>query len=312
MFQISKNQTYLYIIGFLMCGYGLLLPVSVHAQNLQSDEQYRAVLLELVRTLQSQIQLLQQQLADQRMIDTSPDLIAVDRPAPVFTGAPVIQSYDISTESGRRAIVNVDHHRYLNRIYEIFPDAYEAKLSEFSLFQDPEGVFGAYIETIPPDHTQWSFAVNLDMLEKENTPLGTELIVHELAHVISYESIAGVPLPGSAACHTYFKARGCPKDNSYLAAFVDEFWTPSGLLRAFNFRNSDNAVTLAEDYYDRNEDEYVSGYAALSPEEDFAESFAQYVVARQSSTDTTASEKVRWFEQFAELRDIRQSVVLEN
>jgi len=75
-----------------MCGYGLLLPVSVHAQNLQSDEQYRAVLLELVRTLQSQIQLLQQQLADQRMIDTSPDLIAVDRPAPVFTGAPVIQS----------------------------------------------------------------------------------------------------------------------------------------------------------------------------------------------------------------------------
>lgn len=78
--------------------------------------------------------------------------------------------------------------------------------------------------------------------------------------------------------------------------------------RAKEFRGQEDAIDIAYDYYEENEDNYVSGYAALSPEEDFAESFAQYVVARKPRANTEASKKVWWFEQFSDLKKIRSSI----
>jgi len=52
----------------------------------------------------------------------------------------------------------------------------------------------------------------------------------------------------------------------------------------------------------------VSSYAALNPEEDFSESFAQYVVNQKGQNNTISSQKVWWFDQFAELQTIRNDI----
>jgi hypothetical protein len=220
----------------------------------------------------------------------------------------VLNRYEIAKESDAKNSMNLEHLQYLKRVYEVFPDEYDDKLREFIVFEEAGGDFGAFVETIPPDHENWSFAISADLLGREKTVSNTELIVHELAHIISYESIAEVPLPSNASCHEYFKTRGCPKDNSYLSVFVDEFWSVSDLGRALTLRITPDAIDRVDEYFESNEDQYVSGYAALSPEEDFAESFAQYVMARGPQTNTAASKKVWWFDQHTQLQDIRRYI----
>ena len=285
-----------------------MTPGFAQAQAPQNDAAYQAVLRQLITALQTQIQWLQTQLAESKENEVQSTPVAAVRPEMVFNDAPVMNRYDITRESDVKKITNLEHRQYLRRIYEIFPDEYDEKLREFMVFKDKGGDFGAFVETLPPDHTSWSFAINTDLLGRENTESSTELIVHELAHMISYESILGVPLPGSASCHSYFKTRGCPKDNSYLAAFVDDFWGGLDLARALKLRSDSDALDVADTYFELNENQYVSGYAALSPEEDFAESFAQYVMARVPQANTVASEKVWWFDQFTDLQDIRQYI----
>jgi len=309
MFLINSNHTRrLFFVSLFVWVGVLLVPVSVQAQSPQADEAYQAVLLQLISALQNQIQLLQTQLTEQRNSEASTAPVASVRPKTVFNDVPVMNRYNIAQESDVKKITNLKHRQYLRRIYEIFPNTYEEKLREFMVFKDTGGEFGAFVETIPPDHESWSFAINTDLLGKEDTESSTELIVHELAHIISYETILGVPLPGRASCHAYFKTRGCPKDNSYLAVFIDDFWSEVDLARALKLRRDSQALDLADTHFGLYEDQYVSGYAALSPEEDFAESFAQYVIARGPQANTVASEKVWWFDQFIDLQDIRQYI----
>jgi hypothetical protein len=281
----------------------------VNAQTVQNDAQYQAVLLELIEALQVQIALLQEQLAIQKRVNASQtQKVIVERPSTIFGGETVLNKYNLTKKSDRKNITNLTHRQFLKRVYEIFPTEFEDKLSEFIVVKDDGSDFDAFVKTIPPDHMKWAFAVNTGLLGRENTESGAELIVHELAHIISYESIIGVPLPTSASCHRYFQTRGCPKDNSYLAVFLEKFWNESELDRALVLRQKSNAIDEADEYFESNKNQYVSGYAALSPEEDFAESFAQYVVNRRPHVRTPASEKVWWFDQFTNLQDIRAQI----
>jgi len=297
------------IVSLLVCLGISVPPSSVNAQTVQNDARYQAVMLELIEALQAQIALLQEQLTTQKRGEESQvQQVSVKKPSTVFAGVSVLKKYTVASESDIKNITNPKHRQYLRRVYEIFPTKYEEKLNEFIVFTAQDKDFGAFVKTIPPDHTSWSFAVNTDLLGEESTQLGTELIVHELAHIISYESIIGVPLPASAACHVYFKTRGCPKDNSYLAVFLEQFWNAVDLDRALKLKKKSNAVDISDEYFESNKNRYVSGYAALSPEEDFAESFAQYVVNRTPQVNTLASEKVWWFNQFINLQEVRRQI----
>jgi len=307
MFLIKRNQIQCFIASILLCLGILLMPFLVSAQTIPNDTQNQVVLFGLIEKLQAQIALLQKQLAAQEKTESQTTLVTAARPSTVFDGVPVLKRYNIAKESDAKNITNLEHRQFLKRVYEVFPDEYDEKLKEFVVFKDKGGDFGAFVETIPPDHTGWSFAINTDVLGKENTQSSTELIVHELAHIVSYESIAGIPLSDSAACHEYFRKRGCPKENAYISVFADAFWSSADLHRALALREGPDAIDLAYGYYKTTEDEYVSDYAALSPEEDFAESFAQYVVNLGPQTNTLSSEKVWWFDQFTELQDIRLS-----
>jgi hypothetical protein len=284
---------------FCLCVY--FVPVSASAQTVVKDVQYQAALQELIDSLLEQIAVLQAQLDTQTSLE-------VGRPGIISGNVVVLNRYQISGKKSAVSIVNLSHRQYLKRVYDIFPSKYDAKLSQFVVFINTENEFDAFVETIPPSNEQWVYAVNSETLSDVYEDYTTELIVHELAHILSYDEVAGKPLSSVASCRSYFKKNGCPKNNSYILAFANAFWTEANLSQVEHFSQQVDPVEAAYEYYEDTNDQYVSGYAALSPEEDFAESFARYVTDRGVPKSTIASQKIWWFEQFPELVEIRKTI----
>ena len=295
------SQKKIALVSGLFCLSIFLSPIQVSAQTLSPEQEYQAQVQQLISQLLEQIAILQALLDEQRKME-------VDRPGIISSNVVVQKRYQIDGEGSADRIQDSRHRQYLQRVFEIFPSEYDAKVSEFLVFSDPKNGFDAFVETLPPTHTQWAFAVNSQSLDEVDSPFTTELIVHELAHLVSYDEILGKPSSAIADCRDYFKTNGCPKDNSYIIAFADEFWTNAELRRAKSYAGKSNRLDLAYDYFDQNEDDFVSGYAAFSPEEDFAESFAHYVTDRPSQTDTLASKKIWWFDQFFALQKMRSQI----
>lgn len=278
-------------------------PLSAAAQSVSVEDSYRVTLLQLIAVLQQQILQLQAQLEQQTESSASVDWSGSEsRFLP--ESAQIVAEY-VVTNADTSRVGNQSHQAYIERIFTLFPDAYDAKLTQFAVFSDEAGMFDAYVETLPSKHETWLFSVNEDAVKEVGTESSDELIFHELAHIISYEAIVGVPTPAVQSCHSYFKQSGCLAENMYLYVFTDAFWTTADLNRALDYSNDRDPVESAYRYFQSNEEEYVSDYAALSPEEDFAESFAVYVTDPVTRDGSVKSRKVWWFDQFAEFRGIK-------
>lgn len=92
-------------------------------------------------------------------------------------------------------------------------------------------------------------------------------------------------------------------DDAYLRAFYERFWTELD-------------VRSGLEYYKEAPEEFVDSYAATDMSEDFAETFALFVLGDRPSGNTVAEEKIRFFYDYEELtarRDfIRGNFELEN
>lgn len=283
-----------------------VLPVPAQAQlSSASEDPYRATLLQLIAVLQQQIEALQSELAARETASGPSEAIRTEsRLLP--ESARVIAEYSVTPTTGIDGVTDPAHREYVERIYELFPNRYDGQLARFAVFSDSNGMFDAYVETLPPRHETWLFAVNEAAVGEVGTEASDELIFHELAHLISYDTITGVAVPATQDCHEYFARAGCLAEDMYLHAFTDTFWSDADLDRALEFSLDADPVQSAYEYYERNERRYVSDYAALSPEEDFAESFAVYVTDPILLDGTLQSRKVWWFDQFNELVEIQR------
>lgn len=281
-------------------------PVPAQAQSPSvSEEPYRAVLLQLIVVLQQQIEVLQSELAAREVAFKPSEAIRTEsRLLP--DSARVIAEYPIAPTTGIDDVTDPTHREYVERVYELFPTRYDGRLARFAVFSDSKGMFDAYVETLPPQHETWLFAVNEAALGEVGTEASDELIFHELAHLISYDTIAGLAVPATQDCHEYFARTGCLAEDMYLHAFTDTFWSDADLDRALGFSQDADPLESAYEYYERNDRRYVSDYAALSPEEDFAESFAVYVTDPFLLDGSLRSRKVWWFDQFSELEEIQR------
>lgn len=285
----------------------------VVAQTNTTEEAYQQTLLTLIATLQQQIELLQRELAARVSDDPWPamttPIIAQESETLRFSDSDsvsVIGRYDL-TEGSSHRMPYEQHEVYLERIFTLFPDEYEAQISEFIVFAGEDSNFDAFVETIPPQHEQWSYAVNREIIDDPNSSYNTDLIVHELAHVFGYEEIPGTSAPRQSECDEYFAQTGCPRKNSYIRTFIDQFWSKDDLRRTQDFTRSQDPISAAEEYYEHDEHEYVSAYAAVSPEEDFAESFLHYVLKNPPERGE-ARQKVEFFGVYDELQNMRTEI----
>lgn len=298
------------ISGFIAVA--LVLPGIASAQT--TDSLRLQLLQELVAALQEQLQQLledrQVDLADDEESDTFPISDAVFYDDDSFLediDADIVARYRIRN-------MTIDspsdtHEQYVLRMRELVPEEYHQYYVELVVFESGRDDIDAFVETILPYDGEWRYGVSIDAIgESLHSDSTAELIVHEFAHLFSLHEVFTSPTPSN--CHEYFEDRGgCVSPNTLYGRFLDEFWDDERLDRASEVQEVRSYDRALNKFYRENDHEFVSRYAASSPAEDFAESFANYVLYDDDIFGNVASEKVSFFNRFSSTHALKEEIL---
>ena len=210
------NKSRIFVFGIFLWG-TLILPLQAQAQVLVNEETYRAILIELIGALQKQIAVLQVELSRQQ---SSLTVLVADQTNGLSSQVDVVATYFLVKTGDISAVTNKSHRDYFRRVFELFPAKYDVKLSRLIVFDGEKSEYDAFVETIPPKHLSWLYAVNKEIIKDHNSAPNTELIIHELANIVSYEEIIGVQNPDQTNCEDYFYITDCPVKNYNQIQFL--------------------------------------------------------------------------------------------
>ena len=203
-------------------------------------------------------------------------------------------------------------------IWDIFvqiapEDMVQNEIVGYETYIDSSDGTAAYVAPDESDPTTWILGVNHDSMYQDGVLDRAEAIrtlIHEMAHILTLGN-SQVPADSfGGACGTIELQEGCANSDSYIAAFNSQFWA--------SIRDSWPGQDASEDelfdFYDANQDQFVSDYAATNLGEDVAESFTSFVVQGRASGGEIKDQKINFFYDYAELvrlRDtIRQNIAL--
>ena len=149
------------------------------------------------------------------------------------------------------------------------------------------------------------FLLAVDVVSGDADPDELRLtMMHELTHVFAQAPGEQLLLqPSASGCDTYFNGVGCFTEDSYMWAWIQEFW-PSEILDELPADGSVDDDRDAEDRC-RNDAAYTGSYAAVHPEEDFAETFSAYVY--DVEVDAALDAKLEFFDEYPEFVAIREN-----
>ena len=215
------------------------------------------------------------------------------------------------------------HEAIWNYFVFITPPEERALISEFAIFTDGKGKRLAGVGQTLPDPTQWMLEV--DILDSENYYDLTYTLIHEQGHLLTLNAEQVPPsdaifkYPNNrtiyeqevSACPQYFPGQGCSTPDSYINEFYDRFWTDlnADWQQIDLEKNEDVRYTMLEDFYRTYEDQFLSKYAATSPSEDIAESWAFFVLSPKPELTSIANEKILFFYEYPELVELRTQIL---
>lgn len=163
----------------------------------------------------------------------------------------------------------------------------------------------AYVTTL--DVGAEFFIIAVDVVAGAADPDELRLtMLHELSHVFTQRPGEQLIVqPQSAPCATFFNGVGCFTDESYMWAWIQEFWPPEirdGL-------PADGSVGTDDEAFARCDADagYTGSYAAVHPEEDFAETFSAYVYDVQ--VDPALAAKFAFFDRYPEFVSVRDNAL---
>ncbi len=168
--------------------------------------------------------------------------------------------------------------------------------------EESDGEFGnlAAVEPVDDKGKEW-----LLVYDPADLNLGKEEIIrtliHEYAHIESLNETQvrhGDINPNKGE---FVISEGVVKEASYLLIFIKKFWTDD-MIDKVNSLLDDEGVEI----FNSHPNHFVSEYAATNFVEDFAESFAEFVMSDKKTDNTIASQKVNFFYQFKELIELRE------
>ncbi|MCU1369257.1 MAG: hypothetical protein JWO77_451 [Ilumatobacteraceae bacterium] len=186
-------------------------------------------------------------------------------------------------------------------------------LALFAGFVVPEGAEAdeastttlAFVNAIDDEGTAFQMSVNLDAYDEE--PEEADLtMAHEFSHVFTATQSQLDRSPEAFdACTTYLTSDGCYRPDSLMAAWIDRFGSSDDLAGVDPENEAeidDGAELCAAD------PSFLGPYAASSPEEDFAESFAAFVYRVEAPTPEV-EEKLDWLADQPGLVEFRDRAV---
>jgi len=194
--------------------------------------------------------------------------------------------------------------RDMKRISKIFPDS-----------DGPDGTL-AYVEPSSENGSTWKMAYdptdsfNSDDTLKNPQELLTTL-VHEYAHVLALND-SQVDFVSSevefVVCeeNEVILDEGCGKSGAYLSQFVKDFWPESVREQTREAMQEEREEEFSYELYDANPDNYLTKYAATNETEDFAESFALFVMrSDKPEGKLVKNQKLLFFYSYPELVTLR-------
>lgn len=201
-------------------------------------------------------------------------------------------------------------------------DILRAEVAQFVIFTDGVEETLAYVSPLDDNPDKWIFAVDIADVEAAGTLSNPELVhtlVHELAHIITlendqvppdYEAVALMQAGSDEIsdteyyCETYYPGEGCSLPHAYINVFFSRFWAD---IHDELPEDPDDYDAL-DAFYERYADQFVTDYAATNPGEDIAESFTFFVLRDRPEEPTIAADKVRFFYDYPELVQVRQTI----
>lgn len=205
----------------------------------------------------------------------------------------------------------------------LIPPEARPQLREFHVFTDgPEEVL-AYVEQTIEDPYTWALSVDV----RDTTDFGdlTLTMLHEYGHLFSLNSAQVPPnlqvfenpndseiyARAAAQCQTYFTGEGCATAEAYIYHFFLRFWEThySEWEEIQHIEDDDVYYDELDAFYQRYADEFISDYAATNPEEDFAESWAYFLVRPMPDGNTVVDEKLRFFYEYPALVRLRREII---
>lgn len=155
----------------------------------------------------------------------------------------------------------------------------------FNVYRDENSDVLAYVE--PFDDTgKWVYSINLGTYEKEDEREKLVTIVHELAHIVSLNK---EELNQNTTCNTLKLDEGCSNADSHINIFWNKFW-----------QNQKDG--------EYKKDDFVSEYASSNVVEDFAESFAYFVLDSKKAGERVRDQKVLSFYDSETLSKMREEM----
>ena len=161
------------------------------------------------------------------------------------------------------------------------PSWLHGRVAELLLFDgDDGGDQGQLLGEVEPgghDPSHWRLDLRLDATGPDELLV---TIAHEIGHLISLDR-SEVSAPASDQCPTYDTLTGCLRPGALLTRFTDQTWsdaTYDAWWRADGVKDEAQRQRQLDRFYATHRAQFVTWYAATSPEEDLAETFAYWCV----------------------------------
>jgi hypothetical protein len=206
------------------------------------------------------------------------------------------------------------HEEIWKLFTKLIPLYYRRDFKLYSVYEDSKSDTIASVVQDSNENTKWNMDVNkalfYDEAWKLTTKESTHTLIHEFAHVLSLGKSQVDYLPTNLAfessidrfkekCSSTFLSEGCLKKQSYLQAFITDFWTKAGVIATEG---------KGQFIYEWQESEFVTDYAATNPAEDIAESFTYFILKPKPAGETMAEKKILFFYQYDELVKLRNLI----
>jgi|GEM_PF-2985616 len=135
--------------------------------------------------------------------------------------------------------------------------------------------FLAFVQSLSTTDDDWTIGINYDEISNPRDTVLT--FIHEYMHIVSLQDKELVStdefFDSSQPCTTLYLSEGCAEPDSILNKWHDSHWKPNNL----TFSQEDDQDTSYSRYFD-NQALFINDYAATNPVEDFAETFAYWVL----------------------------------
>lgn len=215
------------------------------------------------------------------------------------------------------------HEQIWNYFASLIPVSERGFLVEFSVMSDGASNILAGVRRTNEDPNTWMLRV--DVLDARDQHELTYTLMHEYGHLLTLES-SQVTLDRSvyldpddqevyeraqAACPNFFARDGCSLPDSYLSEFFSRYWSSFFLewQEIDKVHDDPSYDSMLHDFYKIYADQFLTEYAATSPEEDIAESWAFFILSEKPELDSIAHEKILFFYEYPQLVALRQEIL---